>query len=346
MGRGSELGIGIIGSGFMGRTYSECLARYTKRARLVAVAGGRRAPKLAEDYGVDHVETVEGLSGRSDLDGVIITSPEMFHLQHTCVAAAAGKHVLVEKPMAPDLRQCDAMIDACRKSRATLMVIQSQRFRAVHRRAHELLEEGRIGRVLQIRHWAFQSEAQSRKEAVAKPFYLDPAGGGLYLGYNVHCFDMVRWMAGAEGHSVFATVGSFGDHGLPDLSTMAQIQFVGGTVAQLWTSTEMRDPPFAQSRFHTQVFGTRGLLDFDGYSHLDLSTEKGWERVCEQAPLDLRDPADPVRLEAYSAMVQAFIDAVIENKEPPVTGEDGRRAVELCLAARESARAGRVVSLA
>ncbi len=288
-----EIAIGIIGSGFMGRTYSECLARYTKRARLVAVAGGRRAPKLAEDYGVDHVETAERLLSRSDLDGVIITSPEMFHREHTCAAAAAGKHVLVEKPMAPDLRQCDAMIEACRNARVTLMVIQSQRFRSVHRKAHQLLEQGRIGRILQIRHWAFQSEAQSRKEVVSKPFYLDSSGGGIYMGYNVHCFDMVRWLAGAEALSVFATVGSFGDHGIPDLSTMAQVQFTGGTVAQMWTSAEMRDPPFADSKFHTQVFGTKGLLDFDGYTHLDLSTDKGWERVCEQAPLDLLDPAGP-----------------------------------------------------
>ena len=67
--------IGMIGSGFMGRTYSECLSKYTKNGLLAAVAGGSRAPKLAEDYGVDHVEAVEGLMERKDIDGVMTDYP-------------------------------------------------------------------------------------------------------------------------------------------------------------------------------------------------------------------------------------------------------------------------------
>ena len=337
--------LGMIGSGFMGRTYSECLAKYTANGQLAAVAGGSRAPELAKDYGVDHIEDVEGLMARKDIDGVIVTSPEMFHREQTLMAASAGKHVLVEKPMAPDLGQCQAMIEGCRTAGVNLMVVQSQRFRSVHRQAHQLVREGRIGRLQQIRFWAHQNLSHTVKEVVAKPFYMDPEGGGLYMGYAVHCFDMVRWIAGAEALSVYASVQSFGDHPVPDAHTMALVRFAGGAVAQLWISLEMPVVGFPGSRFHTQVVGSKGLLDFDGYSHLDVADETGWQRVAEQAPLDLRNPADPVRLRAYADLVQDFIDSVADGLAPSVTGEDGRRAVELCLAARQSARTGQPVAL-
>src|SRR5690349_21064254 len=93
-----EVGIGIIGSGYMGRTYAECVARYNHGARLVAVAGGSRAPSLAADYEIAAEPTVEALLARTDIDAIIITSPQSAHRDQTIAAAQAKKHVLVEKP--------------------------------------------------------------------------------------------------------------------------------------------------------------------------------------------------------------------------------------------------------
>src|SRR5437763_5795761 len=86
----SEIGIGIIGSGYMGRTYAECVARYNSGARLVAVAGGTRAPGLAHDYGVDSEASVDALLARVDVSAVIITSPQSAHRDQTLAAARAG----------------------------------------------------------------------------------------------------------------------------------------------------------------------------------------------------------------------------------------------------------------
>ena len=85
----TNVGIGIIGSGFMGRTYAETTARYNRNARLVGVAGGQRAEGLAADYGVAFEPSVERLIARSDVDAVIVTSPETVHLEQTQMAAAA-----------------------------------------------------------------------------------------------------------------------------------------------------------------------------------------------------------------------------------------------------------------
>ena len=102
--------IGMIGSGYMALTYAEALARHTTGARLVAIAGGRRAPGLAAEYAVDAEESVAALLARADIEAVILTTPDQVHCAQTLEAAHAGKHVLVEKPMAPTVAQCDQMI--------------------------------------------------------------------------------------------------------------------------------------------------------------------------------------------------------------------------------------------
>src|SRR5215470_15796369 len=95
-----EIGVGLIGSGYMGRTYAECVARYNSGAHLVAVAGGTRASGLAADYAVDAEPSIDQLLARDDVFAVIITSPQSAHCEQTRLAAQHGKHVLVEKPMA------------------------------------------------------------------------------------------------------------------------------------------------------------------------------------------------------------------------------------------------------
>ncbi len=339
-----EIKIGIVGSGFMGRTYAETTTKYNRHARLIAVAGGTRAERLAADYDVDLEPSVEDLMARDDVDAVILTPPESVHLEHTRMAAAAGKHVLAEKPMAPDVAQCQAMIDACRDAGVTLMVVQSQRFRGVHQRARGLLDEERIGEVWQVRHWSNFPIEWSVPVVGDRPWYADPEGG-LFLGQCVHNFDMMRWLVGSEANQVYAHVTSHGDHGLPNLSVMAQVEFQNGATGQLWVCLELPGVGFPQSRFHSQVVGSKGLLDFDGYTHLDLAVDGAWERVWEQPGFDPLDPMDPVRLESYTAQNQAFIDSILEGQPPPVSGEDGRAAVELCQASLLSARSGQAITL-
>src|SRR5690242_4826633 len=113
----------------MGRTYAECVARYNKGARLVAVTGGSRAPGLAADYGIDVESDVEHLVQRSDVSAVIITSPQSAHAEQTEMAARHGKHILTEKPMATSTADCRRMIEVCRANKVELSVIKPWRYR-------------------------------------------------------------------------------------------------------------------------------------------------------------------------------------------------------------------------
>ena len=331
------LGMGLIGSGFMARTYAECLARHVRGAELRSVAIGSRASQLARDYVVDFDSDLEAILKRHDIDAVIIATPETIHPQQAIAAARAGKHALVEKPLAPSLAQCDAVIEAFQQSEGRLMQVKHWRFRGVPHRAMELLQNGELGKVLQIHNRTLVPLELSRAGVKRKPFYLDPAGGGLFMGWCSHNFDFVRWLAGSEARCIFASVASHGNHSIPELSTQAQIEFASGATAQIWVSAELEGPPFAQSQFRSQVVCQRGTLDLDGVGQLRIGRKGNWEVVWEQPAFSIQDPLDPVRLEGFAAMVQEFVDAIREDREPSVTGSDGRAAVELCLAARKSA---------
>ena len=102
------------------------------------------------------------------------------------------------------------------------MQVKHWRFRGEFRRAKEILSSGRIGSVRQIHNRSLVSVESSVPGVSKKPFYLDPAGGGLFMGWSTHNFDLIRWLADCEPKQVFATVTSFSDHSIPELTTMLQ----------------------------------------------------------------------------------------------------------------------------
>lgn len=338
--------IGIIGAGLMARTYAETLAKYVQGCQLVAIAVGARASQLAHDYGVAHEPSLESLAARPDVDGVILTTPDQVRVEQARVLAQAHKHLLVEKPMAPDVAQCDALINICREAGVLLMQVQSQRYRAIHQRMKQLLNEGRIGRVWMVRVESMLAAKWSDDVLRARPFYLDPMGSNLLTSQIVHNFDMMRWVAGSNATRIFAHTQAYNPSFPTPLSIQAQVMFANSVSGQLWVCMETPNATFPNSTFHTQVIGAQGLMDFDGYTHLDVSLPDGqWERVAVQEPFDSLNPVDPVRLRSFTAQNQEFVDAIREQRAPAVTGADGRAAVELAQAAFLSSRTGQVVSL-
>jgi myo-inositol 2-dehydrogenase/D-chiro-inositol 1-dehydrogenase len=338
------VGIGIIGSGFMARTYAEVLARHARGGSLVAVTGGTRAPALAAEYAVAHAPTLGDLLARADVDAVVLAGPEQVRPEQATRAATAGKHILAEKPMATSVAACDTMIAACAAAGVQLMVVQSQRFRGVHQRAKRLLDAGHIGRLREMRLWSLFPAAWSEPAVASRPWYRDPLAG-LFMSQSVHNFDLLRWLIGDEARSIYARITSYGAHGIPNLSAVAVVGFAGGATGHLWINMELPDVTFPDSQFHSQVVGERGLLDFDGYTHLDMASGGTWRRIWTQPPFDPLDPLDPIRLESFTGQLQAFIDCIRDGMPPLVTGADGRAAVELCQAALLSARVGQTVTL-
>jgi predicted dehydrogenase len=338
----TDLRIALLGSGYMGRTYAECVSKFNTRARLVAVSGGTRAPGLAADYGADHEPTYEGLLARPDVDAVLVATPHADHRDQVIAAAQAGKHVLVEKPMATSVADCDAMIAACREAGVLLEVIQTLRFRGTPARAKRLIDEGRIGAVRMIR-----GQALVREYAITAGSWAGkPEHGGAFLDMGVHNFDIMRFWSGSEARRVFAHITTYGGSGDAWLSAMAQVVFASGVSAQQWTSYEVPAESLTGSQHQYVIVGETGALHVDGYGKLLLSTPNSTELIWEQPSFDfVNRPLDPIRLEAFYTQVQAFVDDVLDQRAPTVPGEEGRAAVAIVEAAIRSSETGQVVEL-
>jgi predicted dehydrogenase len=340
----STLGVGIIGSGFMGRTYSETVSKYCRRAELKAVTGGSRAGELARDYGMSLEPSLAALLARDDIGAVFIATPHHLHAEEALAAAKAGKHMLVEKPMACTVADCDAMIAACQQSGVWCSIAFTQRSRKCNIVAKQLIDEGRIGRVLQIQEYALNATG-----LVGLPrWQSDPQNLGTLFGHAIHNFDRIRWLTGQEIRTVYARCGSLEPDVQVEGTSMVLMTLTDGASAGLWASFQMPKPSFPRSQFSAWIVGEKGLLDLDAYGELRLGQEGQWEVIESQAPIDWAGKGflDPVRLESYTRQCQDFIDACLDKRPPMVTGWDGRQAVAAALAAYESSRTRREVSLA
>jgi len=339
---GRDIGIGIVGSGYMGRTYAECVVRYNTGARLVAVAGGSRAPALAADYEIEAEPSIDALLARSDVDAVIITSPQSAHCEQTVAAAVAGKHVMTEKPMATSSAECRRMIDACRVAGVALSVIKPWRYRGSTLGAHTAIHNGDIGAVRMITLWWLYP----RIPFIGKEWFRDPKEGGLFLDAGSHCFDYLRWIAGAEPTRLYAQLATYNQDSETPRSTMTTVTFANGVMGSLWLSYEVPNPGWEDTNFRARIVGENGILDTHGYGALQIGAGEAWETLYEQAPMDfINRPMERVRLEAFFAMTQDFIDALREGRPQPVTGEDGLAAVAMVEAGYRSHTLGQAVEL-
>ena len=348
------IGFGVIGSGYMGRTYAACLTRHVPGARLVSVWGGRRAPALAAEFGVEAESSLEALLARADVDAVIITSPHTAHRPQAVAAAEAGKHVYIEKPMAVSVADCDAIIAACDAAAVKLTVNFVTRFRHAPLAMKRLVDQGAIGdiRIIEMRGtWTsflledVVDEATGRVIIPRKDWAFDPAEGSQFLDWGVHETDALRWLTGSEVRRVYAEYTTFGSAPPADLTAEVLVTMANGVLAQLLMTYETPEPGLVPNDW-TRIIGSRGIIEADHYGKVRLADDAGWRVVDEQVAFDfLGDYLDPNRLAGFAAQVEDLAEAISSGRDPIVTGRDGRAAVEIVEAADRSAATHTAVSL-
>jgi myo-inositol 2-dehydrogenase/D-chiro-inositol 1-dehydrogenase len=334
-------GIGIVGAGFMARTYAFGIRALVPDARLVAVTGGTRAPALARDFGLVHEPTLEGLLARADIGVVILASPTYVHEAQTVAAAKAGRHVFTEKPIAASLPEIDRMIAACRAAGVRLGVNAVTRWRRGVRLAKELVDAGEIGEIRMVRHtYAVPAEVY------AEPghWILEPGSGSPFLDQGAHCNDAIRWFVGADAVSVSALYRSYGGATPGGLSAMVTFAFANEVMAQLWLSYQWPFPPGPDKTIDYLFVGSRGMLEVGYRASLRIHQGAGWRTLYEHPPVRQPDPDVPFAY-PYAAQVQDFLDALRDDREPEVTGEVARKGIEMALAADLAATTGATVRL-
>jgi predicted dehydrogenase len=331
----------MIGAGFMGRTWSGVVDR-SDEATLVGVAGGRRAPALAEEFGCPYFDSVPTLIANDAVDLVVITTPPAAHHEITMQAAAHGKAVLVEKPMAQTVAECQAMVDACEAAGVVLAVVSHHRFRASPRFAKNLIEEGAIGDVTMIR--AIGCGDWWDELSPDEIWQLDPDQQTAYASWGAHACDIMRWLMGSEPDLAFGLFGQFLENRPPNSSAMVTYGFGDEKMGHIWMTYDVVSPGLG-SELQFLIIGRRGMIDLDSYGKVLLGKDGKWDLVFEQPSFNPLDPLDDRRLEAFSAEFADVVSAMREGRAALVSGREGLATTMMLEAAEISGRTGASVRL-
>ena len=345
-----QLRIGVSGSGFMGRTHVDAANRL-ESTRIVAVTGGTRAESLAADYAIDLEPSVESLVARDDIDALVIATPHHLHYAEALAAAAAGKHALVEKPLATSMTDCDQMIEAFRTRGLTLSVGYHQRFRESNWRTRDLIQSGRIGPVRCVQMSALFDINAMRADAGfggTWSWWSDPRSVAHLMNSAPHNIDLCRWWLNTEVAAVSARSGTFREQHPNENTTMALWSFADGAMGSFWSSSVLPSPGFEGEAFRFRFMGDDGVIDLDPYGQLRVGCAGSWECVYEQPPVGHEDSNSAfslARMQAYCDQMQGFVDSVSGQVGGEGTAADGRAGVAAVLAMLDAARTGATVSV-
>ncbi|HYN89128.1 MAG TPA: Gfo/Idh/MocA family oxidoreductase [Ardenticatenaceae bacterium] len=327
---------GILGAGVIADVRMAPAMREAVGCELVAVHA--RNPDKARAFATRHAlgrwySDWQALLEDQEVDAVYVATPPYEHEAQTLAAARAGKHVLCEKPMAITLDECDRMIAACREARVRLGLCFMMRFHPVHRRMRQLLDEGFLGepRMAEAR-LLFELGDKSPAAFRVRP---ELGGGGAVMDVGVHCVDLLRFLLGREVESVSATADRDPAVYPSDLTTMMALRFSGAVPAAVGSSFAI---PYA-GRNNVELYGSAGSL----FSVSTLGQESRGTLIGTSAAG--RWVEEPPVYNQYVALLDEFVTAIAEEREPSPGGEDGRAAQAVALAAYESIRSGAVVPL-
>ncbi|HJW16189.1 MAG TPA: Gfo/Idh/MocA family oxidoreductase [Flavisolibacter sp.] len=339
--------IAILGAGFISEIHVESYHRFVPGAEVVAVytRNAEKAQTFAQKHGIpqwyDDLDAAINLSGADVID---ICLPNFLHAEATLKAAAAGKHIIIEKPLAVTLEEADAMITACKKAGVKLMYAEELCFAPKYERVRQMVNEGAIGDIYMLK----QSEKHSGPHS--DWFYdINLSGGGVLMDMGCHGIAWFRWMLkNVKATSVYASMSTVyhKQRTKAEDNSVVIIEFengVTGVVENSWAKHGGMDD-------RSEVYGTGGVVYADlfmgnaaiayskngyGYAMEKADTTVGWTFTIFEEAFN----------QGYPQELKHFIDCVQHDKEPLVTGEDGRAVLEIIYAAYASAAQGRKISL-
>ncbi len=308
---------GIIGLGSFAERAIAPAIRQSRNSELVAIQ--KRSPDAAREAAARleaaHAFTSpDALVACPDVDAVFIASANVAHAPETIIAARAGKHVLVEKPMAMNVAEADAMIHACRTAGVKLMVGHMVRLSPVITRMKELIRDGRIGEIRTVRS-EFIYDARLSKRAWL--FDQKAAGGGPLFDIAVHCLDTIRFLLGDEVVSVRAHLEPPPTSDRTESTAHLSLRFSRGVLATIVTSYEA---PFRRSLL--EVTGTDGRVSAEDFTRSGITTAlEITPGVNGEQGNRQREPVEVHNL--YEDEVTRFSSAILDGTPVPVPGEEG-----------------------
>ncbi len=313
-------------------------------AELVAVATRNpdRGSAFVAEYGGTWYADYRDVLSRGDVDVVSICTPHDLHLPMTLDAAAAHKHVIVEKPMARNVGECDAMINACHAAGVTLGVVFQARFERLARLLKAGIDGGTLGRLL----WTSANTIWYRSDAyyASGPWRgtLEHEGGGTLINQAIHDIDQLLWLSGSPDR-VTARIRTLNHSIEVEDAAMAMLEYDDGRIGLIQACT-IAYPGFPE---RLEFYGTKGGAIFEkgkGRINWHLSDPQE-ERVDEGGAAGGAGSPMDMTAAAHIAQFREFAEALRAGRAPAIDGREGRRSVELVEAIYRSARLDRPVTL-
>jgi predicted dehydrogenase len=340
-----ETGFAILGAGMIAEYHAEAIAANRENgARLVAIGhyNPQRFMEIERRFGVP-CQTEQELLSDPQVNVICICTPSGQHAQQTIAAAQAGKHVLVEKPMATRLEDADAMISACRQNQVTLGVVFPNRTKPVFQRIHSAIQSGKLGELTLglVNLPYYRSQAYYDQAAWRGTWALD--GGGVLMNQGIHQVDLLAWFMG-DPVSVQAHALTLQREIEVEDTLSASLHFANGALAAI-NATVTAVPGFPP---RMEIYGTHGGVQIEGDTVMRWWSEDGprEEDAIAAQPTSAGAGADPrgISTAGHIAIISDFIHALHEKRPPLVDGAEGRRSLGIVISIYQAA--GRITNSA
>ncbi|MGI0081364.1 MAG: Gfo/Idh/MocA family oxidoreductase [Nitrososphaerales archaeon] len=323
------LGVGLVGVGSIGSVHAENLGEKLPRASLLAISDVNMelANQIAGKLGVNKVYSdYQELLENKSVEALVLAIPTFLKHKMIIQAARAGKHVFVEKPLALSLEEADAIIEVCRKADVKLQVGYQRRFDHAYAKVERSIASGEIGQILIVRSWTRDPPANPQG------WSIDPKlSGGIWLDTCSHDFDTVCFLTKAKVVSVYAKGANLVYDQLEPYggfdNVLVTLELSNGALAQIDSCGYSVYGYDAGA----EVLGTLGaaFVGMGRNSSADIVNKTSITR-------DLPRTYQERFAQAYHDELEDFVNCVLENREPRVTGKHGRDAVQIGLAASQS----------
>ncbi|MDR6882204.1 Gfo/Idh/MocA family oxidoreductase [Bacillus sp. 3255] len=333
----------VIGAGVIAPSHAKAIAGNSE-AELVAVADVEpdKANKLAEDFSIPYVyRDYQELLKRDDIDAITVAVPSGYHAEVVIAAAEAGKHVLVEKPLDITADSMTRMISACRQADVKLGCVFQRRVTEASIVAKQAIESGKLGKLVlgDAYQKSYRSPQYYKSAGWRGTWAID--GGGALMNQGVHGIDLIQWLMG-DVHSVFAYSSALVREIEVEDTAVAVVKYKSGAFGVIQGTTSVY--PGQETRF--ELHGEKGTIIFDdsGFKQWKFADH---EEAMPQVVPRVSASSDPAQIanDGHFILVDDLIQAIRENRDPLVSGEEGRKAVDLILAIYESARTGKEITL-
>ncbi len=350
---GRKIKTAIIGCGKVSHLHAAALQQ-GRNTELTAIYSRsiEKANNFASQYGIQAFDNIDKMIADAGIESVVICTPHPFHADAVIKAAEAGAHCLVEKPLASSLQDCDAMIMACKKNQVKLGVVSQRRFYAPVQRLRKAIDEKKIGTpalgTINMLGWRDQRYYES--DEWRGTWKME--GGGVLVNQAPHQIDIFQWLMGPidEVYGVWRNL----NHPYIEVedTALAIVKFKSGAIGNIIVSNSQKPGIYGKVHVHGSngasvgVQTDGGAMFIAGMSSIteppvnDLWTVPGEENLLEGWKKEDSDFFNSINAMEYYMKLQNedFVDAILNNRQPLVSGEDGRVTVELFTAIYRSTR--------